>query len=441
MLDLLSWAKRFVATPSVSRDGNVAIVRLASELLRSLGFEPRTDRVLDEGVEQFNVIVDLKPPGGAADAAEGLLLLTHLDTVPPGDLTAWTATGGDPWQPTVDGDRLYGLGSADAKVDLVCKAAALASVDRARLRRRVRLVGTFGEEIGLRGARHFAKRGGTRGFGYALIGEPSELAAIRAHKGYAVFEARVRLPALGARGALREWSFEGVAAHSSTPHLGRNAIDAAIERLQLSDVRGVTALEGGGPVNVVPDRTRMAACVAADGAEADVPAYDPAPLVAFQRAFSRLLSELRSRTDSDFDPAYTVGNLGSIALREGVCTLRFDLRPIPGVAAADVVKPLEAFAEVVLVRENPGLLTRADAELVRLVSDAQQAVGLPRRVATKATSTEAGLIAAHGLEVLVLGAGPSVGNVHKPNEHTRISELALARDLYTEVLRALCVEA
>jgi acetylornithine deacetylase/succinyl-diaminopimelate desuccinylase-like protein len=440
VLDLLSWAKRFVATPSVSREGNAGMAQLASELLRAVGLEPRTEHVCDEGVEQYNVIADLVPSGKARDA-KGVLLVTHLDTVPPGDLAAWTATGGDPFKPTVDGDRLYGLGSADAKVDMICKAAALASLDRTRLCRPIRVLGTFGEEIGLRGARHFTAQGGARGFGFALVGEPSELAVIRAHKGYAVFEARVRLPAISALGVVRESCCEGTAAHSSTPHLGRNAIDLALERLAQPDVRAVIALEGGGSVNVVPDRARLAACVAAPGPCVAVPGFDVAPLVAFQRAFGKRLAELRERTDPDFDPGYTVGNLGAVTLREGVCTFRFDLRPIPGVAARDVVKPLEAIAEIVLVRENPGLLTAPDAELVRAVTDAQHAVGLPRRVATKATSTEAGVISEQGLEVIVLGAGPSVGNVHKPNEHTRIPELAAARDLYTEVLRTLCVEA
>ena len=46
-----------------------------------------------------------------------------------------------------------------------------------------------------------------------------------------------------------------------------------------------------------------------------------------------------------------------------------------------------------------------------------------------------------GLDAVVLGAGSSVGNVHRPNEHTRVAELSTARDLYHEVVRTLCVEA
>ena len=110
---------------------------------------------------------------------------------------SWTATGQDPFRPTRDGDRLYGLGSADAKLDFLCKLAAIAEVDATRLRYPLRLVGTFAEEIGLRGARHLVESGETRGFRYALVGEPSELACVRAHKGYAVYEARIPLPELG----------------------------------------------------------------------------------------------------------------------------------------------------------------------------------------------------------------------------------------------------
>ena len=41
---------------------------------------------------------------------------------------------------------------------------------------------------------------------------------------------------------------------------------------------------------------------------------------------------------------------------------------------------------------------------------------------------------------MVLGPGVSVGNVHRPNEHTRISELKRAVEIYREVVHQLCVE-
>jgi acetylornithine deacetylase/succinyl-diaminopimelate desuccinylase-like protein len=438
-LNLIGWAERFVSTPSVSRDGNREIAERAAEMLGECGLEARLVSASVEGVEHCNLIAD----AGPADAPDGLLLLTHLDTVPPGDSDAWTETGGDPWRPVRRDERLYGLGSADAKVDLVCKAAALATLDLSRLRRRLRVVGTFGEEIGLLGARLLVETGETQGFANALVGEPSELTAITAHKGYAVFEAR--LPRAGTRvdGRRVRELFDGVAAHSSAPALGRNAIEAALARLDgehPARLAAVTELEGGGAVNQVPARCSLGAiALAPDGAEG-LAGYPLEPLVRFRDAFRALARELEKPVDARFDPDHTVCSLGRVAFEEGAPVFRFDVRPVPGVDAEAVVEPLRAVADVRCLRRNPPLSTDPDGPLGRAVADAQERIGLGRRFGTKATCTEAGLLSQAGLEAIVLGAGLSVGNVHRPNEHTRVPELSLARDLYAHVVRALCVE-
>jgi len=450
----------------VSRDGNQEIAQLAASMLREVGLEPRLEPTEHLGVTHFNLVADVPAPTGCVEPRPpGLVLLTHLDTVPPGDPAEWTATGGDPFRPTRDGNRLYGLGSADAKVDLVCKAAALAEIDFDSLTRPIRVVGTFAEEIGLVGVRHFVRAGGTRGYAYAMVGEPSELVGIRAHKGYAVFEARIPLsplPSVDAGHRLASFEVRGVSAHSSTPHLGANAIDAALERLAAPDVLAIAALEGGGAVNVVASRAELSLCLdpgasstpslelggaslqplAASAVPSDGSVYDAKPLVVFHRAWRETLRALAHTRDSDFDPDHTVGNLGRIELSEGRALLRFDLRPVPGVDLAEAIRPLEAVAEIELVRRNPALATNPDGVLVRAVREAQARAGLEPRIATKATCTEAGLIAEGGeLEAVVLGAGLSVGNVHRPNEHTRISELEQARKLYRELITLLCTES
>lgn len=432
-MNVVAWAERFIATPSVSRDGNAAIAECARELLAEAGVEARLLPCDVDGVTHYTVIGDLGP----ADAADGLLLLTHLDTVPGGDPAAWTATGGDPWRPTRDGDRLYGRGSADAKVDLVCKVAALAELDPAALCRPVRVVGTFAEEIGLLGARELVRSGGHHGFRSALVGEPSELVGITAHKGYAVFRATVALPPASGRGTLEPRSFSGSAAHSSTPHLGRNAVEAAIESLAATPV--LVAIEGGGAVNVVPEACE-AAILCADPSGSEVAGMDPQPLLAFLRAWRALLDGLREPVCREFDPDHSVGSLGRVELEGNRAMLHFDLRPVPGVEPLRAVDALRGVAEIEPVRANPPLATPLDAPLVRAVAAAQQSLGLGRRLGTKATCTEAGLLSEAGLDVVVLGAGPSVGNVHKPNEHTRISQLFSARDLYRGVIEQLCVK-
>jgi acetylornithine deacetylase/succinyl-diaminopimelate desuccinylase-like protein len=426
MADLVAWAERFVATPSESRLGNAAIADAAHELLAELGLGAELEAVHAGGVQHHLVSCEAGPAAGGG----GLLLVTHLDTVPPGDASLWTATGGDPFRPVRAGDRLYGLGSADAKVDFVCKAHALAA-ERANLARPVQLVGTFGEEIGMLGARWLVESGLTGGFARALVGEPSELAVIHAHKGYAVYEARVRLDALAESAplALETQTLRGAAAHSSAPELGRNAVLAALERIEQSGALGVAALAGGGAVNVVPERCELGVL--------DGPLFEAKPLVRFLAAWRELEAGLRLRRDARFAPDHSVASLGRVALEDGCAVFGFDLRPIPGDDAERLLAPLARAAELRVVRKNPALETAADSALVRALEAAQRDAGLPARVETKATCTEAGVFAAAGLEAVVLGPGTSVGNVHRPNEHTRVSQLHQAVSLYRAALLRL----
>jgi acetylornithine deacetylase/succinyl-diaminopimelate desuccinylase-like protein len=436
MADLVAWAERFIATPSESRLGNGAIADVAAELLRELGLAAELESVHAGGGTHHAVLCDT----GAGDP--DLLLVTHLDTVPPGDSSAWTATEGDPFRPVRDGDKLFGLGSADAKVDFACKAFALAA-ERDSLTRGVRLVGTFGEEIGMLGARWLVESGLTRGATRALVGEPSELAIVHAHKGYAVYEARVRLEALAEPGALRasSESVRGAAAHSSAPALGSNAVFGALELLEKSGALGLTALAGGGAVNVVPDRCEVGLVHGAgrvgEGEAIDATIWSAKPLLRFLAAWRELETGLAQRSDSRFSPAHSVASLGRVALEDGCAVFACDVRPIPGDGAAALVAPLARAAELRCVRTNPALATARDSALVRALEEAQRAAGLPVRVETKATCTEAGILAAAGLDAIVLGPGTSVGNVHKPNEHTRVSQLHQAVTLYRAALLRL----
>jgi len=439
MADLVDWAERFIATPSESRLGNAAIADVAAELLRGLGLAWDVEAVSSGGVTHHAVVCEAGPAGAAAST----LLVTHLDTVPPGDSAAWTATGGDPFKPVRDGDRLFGLGSADAKVDFACKAFALAA-ERESLTRGVRLVGTFGEEIGMLGARWLVETGLARDAAHALVGEPSELAIVHAHKGYAVYEARVRLEPLHEPAAALRAHAEtvaGAAAHSSSPELGRNAVRGALELLESRGALGVTALAGGGAVNVVPASCALTWLGAGgSGAELDGSAWSAKPLVRFLAAWRELECGLAANSDSRFSPAQSVASLGRVALAEGCAVFTFDVRPVPGSDAAELVAPLAGAAELHCVRTNPALATARNSKLVRALEAAQRAAGLPERVETKATSTEAGVLAAAGVEAVVLGPGTSVGNVHKPNEHTRISQLQGAVSLYRAALARLAGE-
>jgi acetylornithine deacetylase len=129
-----------------------------------------------------------------------IVFSTHFDCVPPF------------FSSRVDGDRLYGRGSCDAKGIL---AAQVAAADRLRHEgeRRVGLLFVVGEERGSDGARKANET--ANGSRYLVNGEPTDN----------------RL-GLATRGILRlKLHASGRAAHSSFPELGESAIDKLIDAL------------------------------------------------------------------------------------------------------------------------------------------------------------------------------------------------------------------
>ena len=99
---------------------------------------------------------------------------------------------------------------------LALAANRFATLDPGRLRAPLVLLFTYDEETGTLGARRFSETWTDRESlpRSVVIGEPTSLQAVRAHKGML----RLRL------------DFEGSAAHSGYPHLGRSAIEPAGRR-------------------------------------------------------------------------------------------------------------------------------------------------------------------------------------------------------------------
>ena len=166
MFDFLDVARQMLATPSVTSEGTAELV---DYVLRAVVPDLPGDVTVmgAQGDRDVNLLVVVS---GTADEPP-LLLNSHLDTVPPGDPKAWTATGGDPFRPDLRGDRLVGLGSADAKLDWLCKAEAIRRCGRGGLRRPAYLLGTYGEERGMVGARSFLEDLGASRPAAALVAE------------------------------------------------------------------------------------------------------------------------------------------------------------------------------------------------------------------------------------------------------------------------------
>lgn len=170
----------------------------------------------------------------ASRAGGGVTFSTHLDTVPPY------------LPPRLEGTRLFGRGSSDAKG---IAAAMMIAADRlvADGEKRIELLFVVGEEKGSDGARAANNLGSKSR--YLINGEPTESKL-----------------ASGAKGSLRAiLRTRGREAHSAYPQLGKSAIEPLIELLPTlrklplpSDpVLGETTvnigtIKGGTEANVIP---------------------------------------------------------------------------------------------------------------------------------------------------------------------------------------------
>jgi acetylornithine deacetylase len=137
----------------------------------------------------------------------GLVLSGHTDTVPFDD-GRWTH---DPFEVSRRDGRLYGLGTADMKAFLAIATRTAAAFAGRTLRAPLAILATADEESTMSGARALAERGQPPGR-YVVIGEPTGMRPIHAHKGIMMEAIRVT----------------GRSGHSSNPALGRSALDGML---------------------------------------------------------------------------------------------------------------------------------------------------------------------------------------------------------------------
>ncbi|WP_348681549.1 ArgE/DapE family deacylase [Lactobacillus intestinalis] len=138
----------------------------------------------------------------------------HMDVVAAGDLSQWKT---DPFILTNIDGKLYGRGATDMKAGLAAMVLAMISIHDHHLLKHgtLRLMASFGEEIGEQGSKLLKNKGYMRDVDALLIGEPTGYQIAIAHKG-----------SMDVR-----FTSHGTEAHSSRPQNGYNAINPLMKLL------------------------------------------------------------------------------------------------------------------------------------------------------------------------------------------------------------------
>ena len=336
------------------------------EQLRRLGL----DAELVGDPERPSVIAEARP----RDATHTLLVASHLDTVPIDGMEI------EPFDPRVEGGRLYGRGSCDTKGGMAALIDALELVlEDGSLRCNLIVVGEADEELGSAGAQAVLHHLESRPPDWMIATEPTDLRVVTHHKGIALVDLVAR----------------GIACHSSDPALGRNAIVSlshavvALEELasELSERRdpvlgrptlSVGVVGGGHSPNIVPDR-----------------------------AWLTLDRRLLPGEDPESVRAEIEGCLHKRELENVVvdsCSL-----------------------------EKPALATDAEAPPVRACQRALAREPLPIDAAAVAFGTDAGLFAERGIPSVVMGPG-SIEQAHTSREWVEVAQVETMARLFRRML-------
>ncbi|MEZ6065072.1 MAG: M20 family metallopeptidase [Planctomycetaceae bacterium] len=368
-------ASELIRFDTVSVRSNVPITDHVESHLRRLGCDiERLEYDDARGVRKASVIGKRGSGGGG-----GLAYFCHTDVVPAED---WARAAG-PFEPVIEDGRLYGRGSCDMKGSLACMLSAVASVPASEQREPIYIVCTADEEVGMQGAQQVANESrmfaemvaaGTRG----IIGEPTELEVVHAHKGGSVIRVTSR----------------GRAAHSSTTR-GLNANLAMIPLL--TEARAIYDETISDPRWQNPE-------------------FDP-PTICWNIGIN--------------DHTHAI----NITPPQSVCTIYF--RKMPGVDGQPLVERILKVAEAEGLEASVSdfgqpLYIPKDAPFTL---ECLELAGKPA-ARTVGYGTDGARLTA--LERLIVCGPGSISQAHTHDEFIEVKQLGLGTDLYRRMIRRWC---
>ena len=359
--------ERLVGFDTVSSKSNLALIDFVETYLQGFGVSSR--RTASADASKANLYATLGP-----EVAGGAVLSGHTDVVPV-DGQAWSS---DPFRMARKGTRLYGRGTADMKAFLAVALALVPEALQRPLRRPLHLAFSYDEETGCLGVGGLIEDV-VRNLplpAVVVIGEPTEMKLVNAHKGGYGFETRVT----------------GKEGHSSQTHLTANAIFAATELI-------------GFLAELAAEKRRTA------------PPDSP-----FEPPYSSIsVGTITGGTALNIVPRH--------------CAFEWEVRPLPGDSAEAVLERFNSFAEEQVLprlREtapDAAIVTEVHANVPPLAPEDDSPAEALVRLLTGANQThvvsyctEGGLFQKAGFSTVICGPG-SIDQAHRPDEFVETSEI------------------
>jgi acetylornithine deacetylase len=364
------WLERLVAFDTTSRNSNLDLIECVREALGTHGV--RADVFGSPDGRKANLFATLPAADGQTEG--GIILSGHTDVVPV-DGQDWRS---DPFRIDEREGKLYARGSADMKGFIATSLALVPEFLAMPRRKPMHLAFSYDEEVGCVGAPVMLaelKQRGLRADG-CVVGEPTGMQVVVAHKGINLFRCRVH----------------GKAAHSSLTPRGCNAIEYAARLIcRIRDI--------------------------ADHYRAHGP-YDEF----FDVPFTTLTTNL-------------IQGGNAVNTIPALCEFQYEFRNLPGLSVDGIRDQVEQYVRDDLLPKMRKEYTEADIDITASASAPgmetaeQEAITQLVRALTDdratrkvAYGTEGGLFQQAGIPTVICGPG-HIENAHKPDEFVAIDQL------------------
>ena len=361
----LDLVRDLIAFDTTSRDSNLVLIDYAQALLEKSG--ARCRRTFDASGKKANLFGTLGPDGDG-----GYVLSGHTDVVPV-DGQDWSS---DPFKPEVREGKLFGRGACDMKGFVGVALALAPDIARAKLTRPIHFALSYDEEVGCAGVKGLLDDLKSEGVkpALAIIGEPTLMKIVGAHKG-------------GAKLTTRCCGREG---HSSQPFHGANAVMMAAEFMTvLGSVWD--DLKSDRDPRFDPDHTTVQATVIHGGTAVNILAKEAEVTWEYRllpgRDGDAIIETVKRRAAEEVLPKYRA-------------------------------RAAEAAFDTILHAQYPGLAMDEDSPAVLLARELTGA----NQVEAVAYGTEAGHFQNYGIPAVICGPG-SIEQAHRPDEFCALSEL------------------